>query len=160
LAAAACASGGRDGPPRGPGTGGAYQISAFTSGAALLFVQFDADHDYATTKAEVEAGIPAEWTRASEGKPTMTPLMFEAWAAKALGGPNLGPYRLAFDTNVNNEITQEEFQKAILEKFAAFDTDKDGVVRRADMVERLPDRGMGPRSEGGPPRGERRPPPR
>ena len=158
LAAAACASGGRDRSP--PGTGAAYQISAFTTGAAMLFVQFDTDRDYTTTKAELDAGIPAEWARASDGKPTMTPLMFETWSAKALGGPNLGPYRLSFDTNVNNEITQDEFRAAILDKFTRFDTDKDGNVRRVDMVERLPDRGMGPRPEGGPPGGERLPPPR
>lgn len=135
--------------------GAAYRQSVFLSGAALLFVQFDADRDYATTRAEAQAGAEAEWRRASEGAAVLSPIQFAAWSAKALGGPNLGPYRLAFDTNVNNEITQQEFTAAILERFDKFDADKDGMLRRADMTERLPEPQRRPEGSGqpaGPPR--------
>ncbi len=153
---AACASGRSGPPPASDRSGAAYRASTFLSGAALLFVQFDADKDYATTRAEAEAGAQAEWTRASEGAATLTPIRFEAWAARTLGGPNIGPYRLAFDTNVNNEITPAEFSAAILAKFDKYDADKDGVVRRQEMVERVPEsRRGGP--DGGPD-GERGPP--
>jgi hypothetical protein len=155
---AACASGpGRGGPPPGAErTGAAYRASTFLSGAALLFVQFDADKDYATSRTEAEAGARAEWARASEGAATITPIQFEAWAARALGGPNIGPYRLAFDTNVNNEITQPEFIAAILARFDRFDADKDAVVRRQEMVERVPEPPRGPAGADGP-AGERSP---
>lgn len=163
AALAACASGpDRAAPPaeeQAP-LGAAYRQSVFLTGASLLFVQFDADRDYITTRAEAQAGAEAEWTRAAEGAAVLTPIQFAAWSARALGGPNLGPYRLAFDTNVNNEITAAEFSAAILAKFDQFDTDKDGVLRRPDMSERLPEPvrrpgarvgGEGP-PPGGPPR--------
>lgn len=163
LSLAACAGG----PPRGGGPGGpddemrgaAYRQSVFLSGASLLFVQFDKDGDYVTTRAEVEAGAAAEWPRAANGATTLSPIAFEAWAAKALGGPNIGPYRLAFDSNVNNEITQIEFSNAILAKFDFWDKDKDGRLTRAEMTERLPEQrrpDSGPQQSGQMPGG--RPP--
>lgn len=147
---AACSSGPpRRGDPEGDRVGAAYRQSAFLTGAALLFVQFDADRDYATSRAEAEAGARAEWARASGGADKLTPIMFEQWAARALGGPQMGPFRLAFDTNVDNEITAAEFSAAILDRFDKYDTDKDGIVRRPDMTERLPEPQRGP--GGGPP---------
>lgn len=162
LSLAACASG----PPGGRSPGGgdvgpAYRQSAFLSGAALLFVQFDADGDYATSRAEAEAGAQREWTRASGGSTVLSPIQFDTWSAKALGGPNLGPYRLAFDSNVNNEITATEFAGAIVAKFDFWDKDKDGSLTRPEMVERLPDVRRPepdvPRTAGGPPGGGRPP---
>lgn len=161
LTLTACA-GGRPDPRaeademRGP----AYRQSAFLSGAALLFVQFDADGDYATSRAEAETGARAEWGRVSGGSDKLTPIQFDTWSAKVLGGPNLGPYRLAFDSNVNNEITATEFTSAVLAKFEFWDKDKDGRVTRGEMVERLPDMRRPPESgpQGMPPRGGQRPP--
>lgn len=160
CALAACA-GGPGGPRGGPQEqGAAYRQSTFLSGAALLFVQFDADKDYRTSRAEAEAGARSEWARAAHGPAGMTPIQFEAWAAAALGGPNIGPYRLAFDTNVNNEVTEPEFIAGILARFDRYDGDKDGVVTRAEMVERLPDPRPGPGTGGpdGRPDGRDRPP--
>jgi hypothetical protein len=162
VALAACASDGprRGGPAADDRTGLAYRQSAVLSGAALLFVQFDADRDYATTRAEAEAGARAEWPRASGGAAALTPILFETWAARALGGPQVGPYRLAFDSNVSNEITPQEFSAAILARFDAYDKDKDGVVKRADMIERLPETQRGPAAgpPAGAPKGGERPP--
>lgn len=171
LSLAACAGG----PPRrgGPGGGGpegemsgaAYRQSVFLSGASLLFVQFDRDGDYVTTRAEAEAGAAAEWPRAANGAATLSPIAFEAWASRALGGPNIGPYRLAFDSNVNNEITPTEFSNAILAKFEFWDKDKDGRLTRAEMTERLPEQrrpesgpGQSGQMPGGRPPGGGRPP--
>lgn len=161
---AACASGppARHGGPGGGDVGSAYRPSAFLSGAALLFVQFDANGDYATSKAEAEAGAQREWARASGGSTVLTPIQFDVWSAKALGGPNLGPYRLAFDSNVNNEITATEFTGAIIAKFDVWDKDKDGLLTRVEMTERLPDLRRGPEQDGqrpvgGPPGGSRPP---
>jgi hypothetical protein len=143
LALAACAGSGpparRGGGPGGPEMGSAYRQSSVLSGAALLFVQFDTDGDYAVSRAELDAGVAKEWARASGGATALTPIQFDVWAAKALGGPNMGPYRLAFDSNVNNEITQAEFAAALVDKFTTWDKDRDGRVTRADMVERLPE---------------------
>ena len=159
LALSACAGGPGGSRRGGPGAeqGAAYRQTTFLSGASLLFVQFDADRDYAATRAEAELGAASEWARAAHGPTGMTPIQFESWAAAALGGPNIGPYRLAFDSNVDNEVTEEEFKAGILEKFDKFDANKDGKVTRAEMVERLPERALGPGGPAGePPRG--RPP--
>lgn len=158
AALAACASegpGGRRGDDR---VGSAYRPSVFLSGAALLFVQFDADRNYETSRAEAEEGARTEWPRAANGAAVLTPIAFDTWARRALGGPNIGPYRLAFDGNVNNEITPEEFKAGILAKFEQFDANKDGVLTRPEMVERLPE----PRRPEGPAGGQRPqgPPPR
>lgn len=139
LALSACASGPDPRAEADELRGPAYRQSAFLSGAAMLFVQFDTDGDYAASRAEVEAGARAEWTRASGGADKLTPIQFDLWSARVLGGPNLGPYRLAFDSNVNNEITAAEFSAALLAKFEFWDKDKDGRVTRAEMIERLPD---------------------
>lgn len=163
LSLAGCASGGPTRTEADHQRGQAYRQSAFLSGASLLFVQFDANKDYVTTREEVEAGARAEWTQAAGASDKLTPIQFEAWAAKALGGPNLGPYRLAFDSNVNNEITAAEFSAAILAKFDFWDKDKDGRISRADMIERLPEmrrpnEGGGPGGGQGMPREGQRPP--
>lgn len=160
LALAACAGG-----PGGPGGHGgeqglAYQHSTFLSGAALLMVQFDTDKDYVTTRTEAEAGARAEWARVTHGPTGMTPIQFETWSAAALGGPTIGPRRLAFDSNVDNLVTEQEFIDGILRQFDKYDANKDGRVTRAEMVERLPERfsrpgGPGGEQQGGP--GEGRP---
>ena len=152
AALSACASGPSH---RGDLQGSAYRATTFLSGAALLFVQFDANKDYVTSRAEAEAGAQAEWTVASKGAATMTPILFDTWAAQALGGPNIGPHRLAFDSNVNNEITREEFINAIMAKFDKYDADKDGQLHRADMVEHIQEQ-RGPGAEGGGPGGGER----
>ena len=140
TALAACASG-PPGPriPSDDRIGAAYRPTVFLSGASLLLVQFDTNRDYATSRAEAEAGAQAEWVHAAQGAPVLTPIMFESWAATVLGGPNIGPHRLAFDTNVNNEITQAEFVAAILAKFDKYDANKDARVTRQEMTERLPE---------------------
>lgn len=159
LSLGACAGRSNDRAEADALQGPAYRQSAFLSGAALLFVQFDADNDYVTSRAEAEAGARAEWSRASGGSDKLTPIQFDSWSAKALGGPNLGPYRLAFDSNVNNEITATEFTGAVLAKFEFWDKDKDGRVTRGEMVERLPEmrRPMEGAPKGMPPRGGRPP---
>lgn len=165
LALGACTAGARTRAEADALQGPAYRQSAFLSGASLLFVQFDADKDYTTSRAEAEAGARAEWARAAGGSDKLTPIQFDTWAEKVLGGPNLGPYRLAFDSNVNNEITQTEFVNSVLAKFEFWDKDKNGVVTRQEMVERLPEMRRGPEGgqggpggEGGPPRSGQRPP--
>ncbi|NDC59395.1 MAG: EF-hand domain-containing protein, partial [Alphaproteobacteria bacterium] len=118
--------------------------SAVLSGAALVLVSFDADGDYATSRAEFDAGAKRETDKAFGAAATMSPIGFEAWSAKALGGPEMGPYRFAFDANVDGQITRAEFAKALEEMFKRFDKNGDGAVARAELVERLPQMRGGP----------------
>ncbi|MFZ4602644.1 MAG: hypothetical protein ACOYM8_09315 [Caulobacterales bacterium] len=118
--------------------------SAVLSGAALILVSFDADGDYATSRVEFDAGAKRETDRTFGAAATMSPIGFEAWAAKALGGPEMGPFRFAFDANVDGAITRAEFAKALDEMFKRFDKNGDGAVARAELVERLPQMRGGP----------------
>jgi len=118
--------------------------SAVLSGAALILVSFDADGAYATARAEFDAGAKRETERTFRAAATMSPIGFEAWAAKALGGPEMGPFRFAFDANVDGQITRAEFAKALDEMFKRFDKNGDGAVARAELVERLPQMRGGP----------------
>jgi len=139
----------RGGPP---GIGGQ---SVFLSGAALEIVAFDADGDYLTTRKEFDAGLARETDKAFAAAATLSPIAFEAWAAKALGGPALGPFRFAFDANMDGQISRAEFAAAFADEFKRYDKNGDGAISRTELAEHLPDmRGLrGPDGETGPPGG-------
>lgn len=162
LAALAIASGAADARPRPDGGPmGAGAPTAVLSGAALVFVSFDADGDYATSRAELETGIARETARAFDAVQTLSPISFQAWSARALGGPAMGPFRLAFDGNQDGQISRDEFAAAFTTAFADMDKDGDGRLARSEMVQRLPmGRGPGGAAPGGDEgeRGGRRPP--
>ncbi len=135
MMASACAGGGGGGlaanqPP---------MPRALFSADALLYVSFDADDDLRVTMAEIEAGVTHEWTRANtNGDGLLQPLEFSAWSDSALGGNQLPPFRLDFDRNVDNVITQEEFRTEILGRATDYDKDEDGVLVRGDFVRQAP----------------------
>jgi hypothetical protein len=133
LAAAACASGGggRHDRPNEP-------IRALLSADAMLFVGFDADGDLGTSAAEVDSGIEREFARADANRDgTLQPLEFQNWSNIALGGGQIGPYRLDFDRNVDNAITREEFAAEIRARVRDYDADENGVLSRGDFVRRV-----------------------
>lgn len=130
LAACASGGGGRD-RPNDP-------IRALLSADAMLFVGFDRDGDLSTSAAEVDAGIEREFVRADTNRDgTLQPLEFQNWSNIALGGGQIGPYRLDFDRNVDNAITREEFDAEIHARVRDYDTDESGALARADFVRRV-----------------------
>jgi len=125
---AACASGGGGGANTDP-------IRALLSADALLFVSFDTDGNLSTSTAEVDAGLTREFTRAdTNGDGALTPIEFQAWASAALGGSQMGPYRLDFDRNVDNSITREEFDAELRARANDYDENQDTAVARSEMV--------------------------
>lgn len=124
----ACASGGGGERESAP-------IRALLSADALLFAGFDGDGDLATSSAEMEAGAGREFGRAdanSDGN--LQPIEFQNWANIALGGGQMGPYRLDFDRNVDNLITRAEFDTEIRARFTAYDADENGALVRTEYV--------------------------
>ncbi len=129
VALGACASGGsapsRDTSP----------IRAILSADALMLVSFDADADLSTSAAEVDAGLSREFTRADANRDNaLQPIEFQNWSNVALGGTQMGPYRLDFDRNVDNVITREEFEAEIRARVSDYDSDENGVLVRAELV--------------------------
>lgn len=130
AALGACASG-RGGPTQEP-------IRAVLSADALLFVGFDADGDLSITREEMEAGIAREFARAdANGDGQIQPIEFQNWSNVALGGGQIGPFRLDFDRNVDNTISREEFEAEIRARFNEYDSNEDGIVVRSDLVRLL-----------------------
>lgn len=133
LFLAACASSGS-----GDGAGESQPISALISADALVFVSFDADQDAVLTMAEIEQGLGVEWARADTNSDGMlAPLEFSRWSDLALGGGAMSPYRLDFDRNVDNTITEEEFRSEFLARARDYDSDGDGRITRAEMIRQV-----------------------
>jgi hypothetical protein len=127
---AACASG-RGGDDNEP-------IRALLSADALLFVSFDANGDLSADAAEIEAGLAREFTRADSSRDgALQPIEFQNWSNAALGGSQLGPYRLDFDRNVDNVITREEFDAEARARVRDYDSNEDGALVRSEFVRRV-----------------------
>lgn len=128
---AACAGGSRGSVSREP-------IRALMSADALMFVSFDADGDLNVTRAEMEAGLPREFQRADQnGDGDISPIEFQSWANAALGGGQMGPYRLDFDRNVDNTISREEFETEIRGRFTDYDSDENDSLSRTEFTRLL-----------------------
>jgi len=124
-------------PEQGPHRGGplAPVQRALLSADALVFVSFDTDGDLRITQAELETGIAREFARAdSNHDGSISPLEYQAWAASALGGDSLPPFRLDFDRNVDNVITQKEFHDELAARFHSYDANNDGAVTRDEFL--------------------------
>jgi hypothetical protein len=125
----ACASGGRDGRDR------SEPIRALMSADALMFVSFDADGDLVSSAAEIEAGITREFTRADTNTDgNLAPIEFQNWANSVLGGGQMGPYRLDFDRNVDNTISNSEFVTEIQGRAHDYDENADGSLARSEYI--------------------------
>lgn len=126
-----CASGGDRGP-------GAEPVRALLSADVMLFVSFDANSDLSITQDEITAGLQREFSRAdANGDGVLQPIEFQNWSNVALGGLQMGPYRLDFDRNVDNVITREEFDTEIRARASDYDNDENGVLARSEFVRLL-----------------------
>jgi predicted small secreted protein len=136
------------------GSGPDTTVRVLLSTDAMLFGDFDTDGDYATSTAEIEAGVTREFARAdSNHDGGIGPIEFQSWANQVLGGTMTPPYRLDFDRNVDNIISAEEFRAELLARAATYDTDENGVVSRAELVRQVNQARRPPR-EGAPPIGD------
>ncbi len=128
LGLTACASGGGERDNRAP-------FNALLSADALMFVGFDTDGDFRVSTAEIDAGLSREFVRADTNRDgSLQPIEFQNWSNIALGGGQMGPYRLDFDRNVDNVISRDEFDTEIRARAASYDADEDGAVTRAEFV--------------------------
>jgi hypothetical protein len=105
------------------------------SADALLFVGFDRDDDLTTSGAEIDAGLSREFARAdSNSDGSLSPIEFQNWSGLALGGSQMGPYRLDFDRNVDNTITREEWDTELRARVAQYDSDESTSLSRSELI--------------------------
>ncbi|MEZ5999020.1 MAG: hypothetical protein R3B98_10035 [Hyphomonas sp.] len=174
LLIAACASRQppRGGPPgAGPQAGGPGRpgAEAFDGGiiarpVALLFTSMDTNQDRIVDEQEIADGIAAEWASLPQSsRGTVPALEIADWAAGALGNAEALPNQIAFDTNLDGQITEAEFRTRLAEEFDRLDKNQDGRLARSEMIATVAVR-MASGPGGGMPGGDRsgggRPPPR
>jgi len=110
-------------------------VRALLSGDAMMLVSWDANGDLNVTTEEVNAGLAREFARAdANGDGSLSPIEFQSWANNVLGGGPMGPYRLDFDRNVDNTITQQEFDTEIRARVDQYDENGDDMLTRSEMT--------------------------
>lgn len=121
---------------------------------ALLLTGFDRDHDAQITQAEMRAGLEdlRKADRAWDG--AMGYLDFADWAQRWLGNPNAVPTPFDIDRDGDNRITFDELANRIGAIFDRYDTDRNGVLTRPELLTVLASPFGSDRPDG--PRGERR----
>jgi len=162
--------GGRGGPGGAPdGVHGGFRGGLIVRPIALVFADFDLNHDRTVSETEFAAGAATAWDEAdANADGGVTPFEFADWALAAMGAENPNPGRIAFDRNLDTRITRDEFLDTLAFEFSALDANHDGVVARAEMVRMVEvsgprrngngqssQRPSGGRGGGGPPGGQR-----
>jgi hypothetical protein len=174
LLIAACTSrppprGGQPGGPPGGGSPGGRTTSLnggqVARPIALLFTGMDTGHDHAIGPAELTAGISEEWAHLPvSASGTVPAVAMSDWAMTALGNPEALPNHIAFDVNLDGQISEEEFRTRLTDEFDRLDRDHDGQLTRAEMLMDVPlrsqDSGGGMPGGGRPPGGGGGRPPR
>lgn len=163
LFIAGCASrqpprgGPQGGPPGGGGKPGGPGVFSLEGGqvarpVALLFTGMDLDQNHVVDPAELSSGIAQEWASLPRSSHEMvSSIAMSEWAAHALGNAEALPNPIAFDVNMDGQVSQEEFETRLREEFARLDRDHDGRLTRAEMLSDLPSRSD---SRGGMPGGQ------
>lgn len=132
AALAGCASGRP--PQSGPS---APAASRAVAPEALLFLDFDADHDRRIDKAELQRGIDASWTELAKGAATVSQIDLRDWLDRVLGTDEFDFSPVFFDENLDGRISKAEFASALTRRFTTLDRDNDGVLTRAELSRRV-----------------------
>lgn len=133
LGLAACA-GGRPPPPNGLASPAASRVVA---AEALLFIDFDANHDRRIDQAELTRGVDAGWTELAGDAATVGPVDLRNWLERALGSDEFDFNPVFFDENLDGRVSRAEFATILTRRFGALDGDKDGVLARAELSRRV-----------------------
>lgn len=116
-------------PPRQPGA------TIVAEPVAMLIAACDSNGDGQTTRAELSACIARSFAEAdSAHKGSIGYIEYSDWALKWLGDRNALPSPFGIDSDGDNRITLDELQAQFSTLFDRFDTNKDGVVTRAELI--------------------------
>jgi hypothetical protein len=102
---------------------------------ALAIAGFDQNGDMIVTKAEFDAGVARSFAfgdKDHDGKLSL--LELAEWSEATLGNRGALPGQFDFDRDGDDSISHEEFIALFNARFAALDLDKDGALRRSELV--------------------------
>ncbi len=113
---------------------------------AMAIATFDSDQDGIVTRAEFDAGLRRSFDLSAKGQPALGYIAFGDWSERWLGNRNALPSPFEVDADGDNRITLTELQARFDLFFTRFDTDKDGSIRRSELltVRALPTPGQQP----------------
>jgi len=125
---------------------------------ALAIAAFDRDGDLVVGRAEFEAGMLRAFAAADSDKDGKVSLIELAnWSEVTLGSRGALPGQFDFDKDGDDSISRDEFLGLLNTRFATLDVDRDGGLRRSELVSMAPTPTRPGRREG---REFRGPPPR
>jgi len=104
--------------------------------AALVFATFDTNGDYSVDTRELAAGHARAFGHADrDTSGYLSIIEIEGWRRNALGSTDAIPGRMAFDPNLDNRITKDEFGAEFTRLFRESDKNQDGKLDFAEMVD-------------------------
>ena len=101
---------------------------------AMAIAAFDGDHDGIVTRAEFDAGVRRSFEVSAKGQPSLGYIAFGDWSERWLGNRNALPSPFEVDGDGDNRITLPELQARFDLFFTRFDTNKDGSLRRSELL--------------------------
>ena len=102
---------------------------------ALAIAGFDRDGDMIVSRAEFDAGVARSFAagdRNADARMSLTELSI--WSETTLGSSGALPGQFDFDKDGDDGISRDEFAGLFAARFAVLDTDKDGVLRRRELI--------------------------
>lgn len=120
-------------PPQ-PGAAPAPIPLMIAEPVAMAIATFDSDQDGIITRAEFDAGVRRSFELSAKGQPALGYIAFGDWAERWLGNRNALPSPFEVDGDGDNRITLPELQARFDLFFTRFDTDKDGSLRRSELL--------------------------
>jgi hypothetical protein len=119
-------------PATPPGRPGQPAATIIAEPVSLLIAAFDSDADARVTRAEFDAGLRGSWARNTG--PSVSYIGYSDWAEAWLGDRNALPNPFEIDHDGDNRITFDELARRFDLFFTRFDTNKDGVIVRAELL--------------------------
>ncbi|MFL9841236.1 EF-hand domain-containing protein [Sphingomonas sp. ST-64] len=101
---------------------------------AMAIAAFDMDGDGLVTRTEFDAGIARSFELSAKGQASIGYIGFGDWSERWLGNRNALPSPFEVDQDGDNRITLAELQARFALFFTRFDTDKDGVLKRSELL--------------------------
>lgn len=101
---------------------------------AMAIAAFDRDGDAAVTRAEFTAGVAQSFALVARDQPAIGYIGFGDWADRWLGNRNALPSPFEVDQDGDNRISLPELQARFALFFDRFDRDRDGVLKRAELL--------------------------
>ena len=111
----------------------------------LFLTSLDTNHDIQVSRAEVNEGVVASFVAGDkDGNEQLSPIEFEDWSRTYLGSINAVPYRLHFDRDQDARISLSEFTMTFEDIRQRLDTDRDGMLARAELLVEVAGLGIDP----------------